>query len=231
VTSGNGSVGGPLAPYWTSWTYDLAGNRASQTQHALPGATGGDTMTTYNYPAPAQRQPHALTGTSTTGPGAGTTGYQYDQAGNTITRNTPANGAQTLNWDEANRLTSTTAGANTTNYVYDADGNLLMRKDNGVNTLYLGDTELVWNTAGTTVTGTRYYKQGKEVIAALDSTSDHVSYLMQDRGRPMSASTRPQWPRPIAATPLTGTSAAAVRPAGPASVPGSASEPRTRTPA
>jgi RHS repeat-associated protein len=181
ATNGNATVGSTLAPYWTTWAFDAAGDRSSQIQHALPGSTGGDTTTTYTYPAAGAAQPHTLTSTATTGPGAGSTNYGYDAAGNTTARSTPSDGSQTLNWDEGNRLTSVAVGTTSTSYVYDADGNQLMRKDPGKTTLYLGDTELVLDTTTGTVTGTRYYKQGKQTIAALDSTTGHVSYLMPDR--------------------------------------------------
>ncbi|GAA2018275.1 RHS repeat-associated core domain-containing protein [Catenulispora yoronensis] len=176
--AGNGTVGSAAAaPYWTNWTYDVAGNRKQQTQHAVPGATGGDTVTNYTYNT---GQPHTLAGTATTGPGAGTASYGYDPAGNTTGRTTPATGAQTLNWDEGNRLTSITAGAKVTNYVYDADGNQMMRKDPGKTTLFIGDTELVLDTVAGTVSGTRYYKHGDDVVAAVDSGTGHLSYLMPD---------------------------------------------------
>jgi len=83
---------------------------------------------------------------------------------------------QRINCDSA-----ITAGAKVTNYVYDADGNQLMRKDPGKTTLFIGDTELVLDTVASTVSGTRYYKQGDDVIAALDSATAHLSYLMPDR--------------------------------------------------
>lgn len=180
ATAGNATVGSGIAPYWTSWTYDTVGDRLTQIQHALPGMTG-DTTTAYSYPAPGLAQPHTLTSTTVNSVPTPTTSYQYDAAGDTSTRSTPANGAQTLNWDAADHLTSIAQASGTTSYVYDADGNQLMRKDPGQNTLYLGDTELYLNTATGAVTGTRYYKQNNAVVAALDSTTGHVTYQMPDR--------------------------------------------------
>ncbi|WP_194909670.1 RHS repeat domain-containing protein [Catenulispora rubra] len=180
ASAGNGTVGSGIAPYWTSWTFDTVGDRLTQVQHALPGATGGDTTTAYAYPAAGSAQPHTLTSTTVNNAPSPTTSYQYDPAGNTTTRATPANGSQTLNWDAVGHLTSV-AGTGTTSYVYDANGAQLMRKDPGKNTLYLGDTELYLNTSTGAVTGTRYYKQGGATVAALDSTTGHVTYQMPDR--------------------------------------------------
>lgn len=181
ATAGNGSVGSAIAPYWTSWTYDTVGDRLGQVEHALPGSATGDTTTAYTYPAAGSAQPHTLLSTKVNGAATPTTQYGYDTTGSTTSRTTPGTGAQTLNWDAAGHLTSVSAAAGTTSYVYDADGNALMRKDPGRNTLYVGDTELVLNTATSAVTGTRYYKHNGAVVAALDSTSGHISYLMPDR--------------------------------------------------
>lgn len=180
ATSGNATVGSGIAPYWTTWTYDTVGDRLTQVQHALPGG-GGDTSTAYTYPAAGASQPHTLTSTTVNGAATPTTSYQYDSVGNTTSRTTADNGAQTLAWDAAGRLGSVTAGSSSTSYVYNADGSQLMRKNPGQTTLFLGDTELVLNTATGIVTGSRYYKLGSAVVAAVSSTSGHVDYLMPDR--------------------------------------------------
>ncbi|MEV1068454.1 RHS repeat-associated core domain-containing protein, partial [Streptomyces sp. NPDC050263] len=54
------SLSGP-APYWTSYSYNSAGQRTGETVHKGTG----DTKTTYCYPATLTNQPHALTGTTT----------------------------------------------------------------------------------------------------------------------------------------------------------------------
>ena len=64
ATPTQGVVAGP-DPYWTSFGYDTVGDRTSQIQHAA----AGNTITTYTYPTAGTATPHALTGTSTTGPG------------------------------------------------------------------------------------------------------------------------------------------------------------------
>jgi len=43
------AVGG-MNPFWTTYGYDLTGNRTAETQHGLGGAA--DTARTYAYPAP-----------------------------------------------------------------------------------------------------------------------------------------------------------------------------------
>ncbi len=76
------SLSGP-APYWTSYTYNAAGQRATETQHR----PSGDATTTYCYKG---TQPHTLTGTSTSGNCATPERpYTYDATGNMKTRPGP----------------------------------------------------------------------------------------------------------------------------------------------
>lgn len=163
TAAGSTNVGG-ITPYWTSWSFQPSGLRATQVRHALPGASG-DTTTTYTYPAPGNPQAHTLTSTATSGPGGNTaTSYGYDAAGNTSTRNLVAD-RQTLSWDQENRLASDQTSNGTSTYVYDADGNLLIRHDKGSTTLFLPGEELTYNATLATVTGTRYYSFGGNTIA------------------------------------------------------------------
>ncbi|MDH6110175.1 RHS repeat-associated protein [Kitasatospora sp. MAP12-44] len=182
-TPGNSAtVGGPIAPYWQSWTYDAAGNRTTQTDHDTTGNTTNDTTTTYQYPTAGSStdQPHTLTNTTATGPGAtaNTATYTYDAAGNTSTINGGALGNQTLTWNDQGKLASDTTAAGLTTYVYDADGNQLLRRDPASTTLYAGDTQLVLT--GTTVTGTRSYTIGGKTTAVRTSNNT-VDYLAPDR--------------------------------------------------
>ena len=158
TAAGSANIGG-ANPFWTTWGFDPSGLRTSQIQHALPGQTGGDTTTTYSYGRTDGSQPDTLTGTSTTGPaGTSTTGYGFDAAGNTTSRDVPG-GSQTLSWDAENRLTGYTTPTGSGSYVYDADGNQLIRRDPGSTTLFLPGEELTRTSDGT-VTGTRYYSHG-----------------------------------------------------------------------
>jgi YD repeat-containing protein len=143
------TVGDPIngGAYWSTWSFDPLGDRTNETDHALPGSTGGDTTTTYTYPSAGTSQPHTLTSTSTTGPaGTSSTGYTYDAAGNTTQRTLPT-GTQNLTWTDTEQLGTVTSPAGTSTYVYDADGNELLRRDPGATTLFLPNEEIVLNTA------------------------------------------------------------------------------------
>jgi len=172
------------APYWTSYTYNTAGQRHSETVNT----TAGNATTTYAYGTTAG-QPHPLT--KTTGAKAAT--YAYDKAGNTTTR--PGTQAtQTLTWNTEGKLVSTTepaAGTKPalgTTYLYDADGELLIRRatGDGDTILYLGATEVRLTTKGTTktVTGTRYYSAAGQTIAVrtatLGTAGSKLSFLAAD---------------------------------------------------
>jgi len=177
--SGNSaSVGGPN-PYWQTWTYDAAGNRATQTDHDTGGTAANDTTTTYGY---VPGQPHTLGSTTATGPSApaNTASYTYDASGNTTGVNGSAIGSQTMTWTDQGRLATDTTGAGTSSYVYDADGNLLVHRDPGQTTLNIGDEELVLNTKTNTASATRYYSIGGVVIAARTGGAN-PQYLVPDR--------------------------------------------------
>jgi RHS repeat-associated protein len=178
------SVGGP-APYWQSWTYDAAGDRASQTDHDTTGKTTSDTTTTYIYPIAGSStdQPHTLTSASASGPQASqdTASFKYDASGNTTNITTGANGSgdQTLTYDDQGKLASDTTSAGTTTYVYDADSNLLIRRDPGQNTLFIADEQITQNITTSAITATRYYAIGGTTIAT--RTGNDVQYLIPDR--------------------------------------------------
>ena len=185
-TTGNAStVGGPL-PYWQSWTYDTAGDRATETDHDPHGVTSNDTTTTYNYPAPgsATDQPHTLSSTTATGPQAvqNTATFGYDPDGSTTSIATGANGAgnQTLTYNDQEQLASDVTVSGNTTYVYDAGGALLVRRDPGQTTLFLGNQQLTQNTATGVVSGTRYYGINGSVIAARTGAGD-PQILVPDR--------------------------------------------------
>ncbi|GAA2923506.1 RHS repeat-associated core domain-containing protein [Streptomyces enissocaesilis] len=154
------------APYWTSYTYNTSGQRATQTQHTATV----NTLTTYEY-GTTTGQPHPLTKTTT---GSTVKSYDYDNAGNTTTR-PGTKGPQTLLWDTEGKLATTTEGTAETNYLYDTTGELLIRraKGDGDTVLYLGATEVRLTTKGTTKTlaGTRYYTAAGQNIAVRTATS------------------------------------------------------------
>ena len=178
------SVLGGYQPYWQSWTYDTAGDRASEADHSTAGNTAADVTTGYSYPSPgsATDQPNTLTQTAaTSGSSTSTTSYGYDAVGNTTAIDSPS-GNQSLTWDDEGKLQTDTTSAGATDYFYDAAGNLLLRQDPGSTTLFLPDEQLVLTGSGSgaTVTGTRYYVMGDTTVAAR-SSSGAVSYLIPDR--------------------------------------------------
>ncbi|WP_123821527.1 RHS repeat domain-containing protein [Kitasatospora cineracea] len=196
-------LGGP-APYWTSWTYNTNGTRATETRHNTSGNTAQDATTTYTYPAATAARPHTLTSTSTT---TGTLSapvvetYGYDNAGNTTARKLKPSGNQTsdqtLTWNTEGRLTQlaatvkTTSGSTTTttsqstDYLYDAGGNRLLAHtlDTAAPaaeswTLYLGSTELKLTKSATKAAATRYYPLGS--ATAIRTDDNKVTFQTTD---------------------------------------------------
>ncbi|MFE0210329.1 RHS repeat-associated core domain-containing protein [Streptomyces sp. NPDC059001] len=168
------SLSGP-APYWTSYTYNQAGQRTEETIHK----TGGDTKTTYCYKS---GQPHTLTGTSTkadcTNPERA---YGYDATGNT-TKRPGKTGGQDLAWSEEGKLAKLTESGKSTDYVYDADGTLLIRATaGGERILYAGATELHLRANGTTW-AQRHYTAGDLTVAVRTNVSgtNKLTYLTGD---------------------------------------------------
>ncbi|MBV1850678.1 RHS repeat domain-containing protein [Catellatospora tritici] len=152
-------------PYWRQWTFDdYTGNRKTQ----VDKGAAADTTWTYTYPAPGAVRPHSLTSVAAAGPLAGTANraFTYDNAGNTVNRQTDAGVGQVLNWNPEGHLATVTQGATTTEYVYDADGNRLLGKTGGKTTLYLGHTEIDRDSG--TLAATRYYSADGQTIAVRD---------------------------------------------------------------
>ncbi|MET7952119.1 RHS repeat-associated core domain-containing protein [Micromonospora sp. NPDC005324] len=195
------TVGGP-APYWHTFSYDVAGNRKSFVQNAF-GAVPGKTST-YTYPEPGSARPHAVASIATTG--AAVVNYGYDGSGNLSTRPGQA-GTQTLDWSDEGLLAGVNAGATQTTYVYDADGNQLIRRDPGAVTLFTPSGELQYSTTSGAKAGTRRYdgairtgsglswlvndRQGTANVA-IDSATLQVSYRRTDAfGNQRDAS--PNW--------------------------------------
>jgi RHS repeat-associated protein len=177
---------GGASPYWTSYTYNDAGLRQTDTTHT----TAGSTLSTYCY-NPARS--HALTAVLTAAATctSATPTYSYDSDGNTTTR---PNGPDTqgITWNSQGQLDTitekTTAGTlkSTTSHVYDADGNLLIRRNTtGETVLYLGGTEVHLNTGTTTPTywAQRYYTAGGATIALRSNQTgtSTVTWLADDQ--------------------------------------------------
>jgi RHS repeat-associated protein len=170
------SLSGP-APYWTSYTYNQAGQRTSETVHK----TTGNTKTTYCYEG---TQPHTLTATSTQANTDCTTAapnYGYDQTGNT-TKRPGTSAAQALAWSDEGQLSKLTEDGTSTDYIYDADGTLLIRNtENGERVLYAGATELHLTSSGTTW-AQRHYAAGDLTVAVRSNQggTNKLTYLAGD---------------------------------------------------
>ncbi|MEU1277644.1 RHS repeat-associated core domain-containing protein [Streptomyces sp. NPDC005805] len=165
------SLSGP-APYWTSYTYNKAGQRTTETQNK----TTGKTTTTYCYGA---GQPHTLTATSTQASANCSTTvptYAYDATGNT-TKRPGKSASQALAWSDEGRLSKLTEGTASTDYIYDADGTLLIRHaKNGERVLYAGATELHRRANGT-LWAQRHYGSGDQTVAVRSNESGTVKLM------------------------------------------------------
>jgi RHS repeat-associated protein len=172
-------LGGP-APYWTSYAYDVTGNRTSTTDHV------NGTTDTYDYPAAGAAHPHALQ--TVTHPSGSVDGYDYNAAGDTTKRP-----GQTLSWDSEGHLASVTGNGGNQANVYDADGNLLVQADTSGTTLFLGDSELHLAAGAAAATGVRTYTAlgqpiaervskpgGGTTLAFLDPDPQHTATALVD---------------------------------------------------
>ncbi len=175
-------LGGP-APYWQSYTYDLSGNRKTETVHDASGVAANDVKRTYAYPGATNAQPHTLSEVDTSGPtGISKDLYTYDSTGNTRTR-TVGGDTQTLNWDAEGDLSSVTEddGSGGTksvaSYVYDADGNRLITRTDSDTTLDLGTTKITL--ADGVAKATRYYDLGGG-NQAIRTDDNQLSFLLGD---------------------------------------------------
>ncbi|WP_454859221.1 RHS repeat domain-containing protein [Promicromonospora soli] len=180
------TVLGGGAPYWNTYSYDVIGNRKTAVTRtpAVGGGSATSTTSTYSYPASGAgvARPHAVTGVTATGTGAGTSSFTYDASGNMIGRTVAGQPAQKLSWDAEGALAgvgSDTNGDGTVSdaeaadgdkYVYTADGERLIRHQTGeqgaTTTVYLpGGQELVLDKGTGQTKATRYYAFGGKTIA------------------------------------------------------------------
>jgi RHS repeat-associated protein len=168
------------APYWTTYTYNQAGQRATETKHT----STGNVTTTYVYnDTTNDNKPHTLDKTT----GARAASYDYDSSGNTTARPGQSAG-QALEWNAEGDLSKLTESTKQTGYLYDANGDLLIRRatGDGDTILYLGDTEVRLTAKGTTKTlsGTRYYTANGQTIAVRTATAGitgtKLSFLASD---------------------------------------------------
>jgi RHS repeat-associated protein len=164
------------SPYWTSYTYNDAGLRQTETGHT----TTATTTDTYCYESDT---PHALKATTTSGDCSTVAQeYDYNDIGATTTR-PDGTATQSLTWNSEGKLDSLTEAGDTTGYVYDAEGGLLIRRDtSGETVLYLGATEVHYNAATGDIWGQRYYTAASSTIAMRtnESGTEALCYLAGD---------------------------------------------------
>jgi RHS repeat-associated protein len=166
--------------YRQSYTFDWIGNRASMTEHDPVDATKNVTYT-YGYGKTVTgttiAQPHTMTWTSSSPTGKDSS-YTYDATGNTEVRDL-YNTTQDLIWSPDNKLESITDDGTKTTYVYDADGNRLLENSPSGSTLYLGETELTTDTAGTITRASRSYpQQGAPTVVRTTTNSSTTGHKL-----------------------------------------------------
>ncbi|MEV7612391.1 RHS repeat-associated core domain-containing protein [Streptomyces sp. NPDC089799] len=174
-------VGGPN-PYWSSYSFDAAGNRTKEVQHSPTGDLTKDVTRTYTYGTPGKPAANRLQKVDTTGPGGSRTeSYTYDDAGNTKTR-TIQGETQTFDWTIGGQLEKATKGTDSTEVVYDVGGSRLIKRDKTGTTLYLAGTEVKLTAAGK-LEGTRYYAHpaGPTMVKTVKDGVTTTSYLMADQ--------------------------------------------------
>ncbi|MFF6999337.1 polymorphic toxin-type HINT domain-containing protein [Streptomyces sp. NPDC008313] len=175
----SGSVLGGPAPYWQSYTYDLVGNRKTETIHDPAGDSAKNTKRTYAYPAPDAAHPHGVSSVTTSGPsGIAKDDYAYDATGNTTARTRGATD-QALAWDAEGHLAKVTEGSRTTEYVYDADGNRLISRTPTETTVDLGATEITLAKGSSAPRATRYFDIGGG-HQAVQQDDGKVSFTLAD---------------------------------------------------
>ncbi|WP_241474666.1 RHS repeat-associated core domain-containing protein [Nocardiopsis xinjiangensis] len=167
---------GGAAPYWHSFAYDEAGNRVEEVQRG----PSGDITRSYSSPEEGEGPAHAVSEVSQDGvSGQSTHSYDYDAAGNMVSRSTGEHD-QELEWGPEGKLARVTDGLESTEYVYDAEGERLLRRANGATTLYLPGMEVTWDPAEGTEEATRYFQHADETVAVRENDGV-LSWVFSDQ--------------------------------------------------
>jgi len=167
------AVGGPGA-YWSSYEYDLTGNRVAETKWSPAGSVKSQ----YAYPQAGGDNPHKLTTVTPTG-GAPATALTYDAAGNT-TKIQRGIDVDMLSWTPDGRVATIAGAEGTTKFFDGADGNRLLRADpNGDLTAWVAGYELAYTAATGAVEATRYYEHGAGVVGVRVGKGD-IQWLASD---------------------------------------------------
>ncbi|WP_405715518.1 hypothetical protein OG264_37805 [Streptomyces xanthophaeus] len=147
------TVGGQ-DPYWTTYSYDMSGNRKTETKHQAVGGPAADTVRSYSAPSAGK---HDLLKVTQTGTDAHDELFTYDEMGNTKTRTSSTGVTQHLDWDAEGHVKTITQGASVNSFIYDTTGQRLIRRDSTGTTLSLpAGNELKLDKNGK-ITGTRTY--------------------------------------------------------------------------
>ncbi|MBK6669212.1 MAG: RHS repeat-associated core domain-containing protein [Actinobacteria bacterium] len=131
-------------------------------------ATDGGAAQTYGYGDAAHRG--AVTA-------VGARSFGYDGAGRMTTRTLVAGASETLTWNPDSTLASETRAAGSSSYVYDANGQRVIRREGGVDTLYLPGVEVARTVATGVAKATRYYGAGGLVASR---TAVGVQWVLGD---------------------------------------------------
>ena len=202
------NIGGP-APYWETYTYDLLGDRTSETsynpslpasQDTLANATtqeveypGGNLSNSpsSNAPATAQSQPDTAasivtaspSGTSTTTPAYNADGELTAQTVSKTTGSAPPSGPPGLSsvtYTPQGQVASVTTSSGTTKYIYDANGSLLIQSGPSSTTLYADAGAEQITLTGGTLTGVRLLS-APDGVAVTESSSAADSYQISNQ--------------------------------------------------
>jgi RHS repeat-associated protein len=164
----NGDLGGP-APYWTSYAYDVTGNRTSVTHHRGDGTSGTDS---YKY---TDGQAHLVEKLTSA---AGTDTFVWDAAGN-LTKRVVDGHTETMDWNAQGKLATITDDEGTTRMVYDAENERAARIDpDGSATLFVAGHEVTAAPTGG-VTAVRAYSHNGAMVATR-STTEGVVWIGND---------------------------------------------------
>jgi RHS repeat-associated protein len=198
------NIGGP-APYWETYSYDLLGDRTSETTYdtALPASqdTAANATTqeveypggnlsdspSSNAPQTAQAQPDSAASILTSSPGGTTTttptynadGGLVSQATSKTTGSTPPAGPpglQKVSYDPQGWVSSVTTSGGTTSYTYDADGNVLLQADPHSTTLYIDNGAEQITLTGSTLSGLRFLNGSPDGTVVVESSAGSDYY-------------------------------------------------------
>jgi RHS repeat-associated protein len=208
TTPSAANIGGP-APYWETYTYDLLGDRTSETTYntSLPASQdtpanattqevqypGGNLSSSpsSNAPATAQSQPDTAasivttspSGTSTTTPVYNADGELTSQSVSKTTGSAPPSGLPGLSkitYTPQGQVASDTTSSGTTSYIYDANGNLLIQADPSSTTLYADAGAEQITLTGSTLTGVRLLA-APDGVTVTESSSGTGSYQIANQ--------------------------------------------------